>query len=70
MDITMCKGGNCPLKDQCFRHTAKPSEYQDYFTVVPYKIKNNEFKCNYLWTDNNQRVLNQLESILRGEGDK
>jgi hypothetical protein len=70
MNITMCKGGNCPLKDQCFRHTAKPSEYQDYFIVVPYKIKNNEFKCNYLWTDNNQRVLNQLESILRGEGDK
>ena len=70
MNITMCKGGNCPLKDQCFRHTAKPSEYQDYFIVVPYKIQNNEFKCNYLWTDNNQRVLNQLESILRGEGDK
>lgn len=70
MDITMCKGDNCPLKDQCFRYTAKPSEYQSYFVNTPYKIKNNEFKCNYLWTDNNQRVLNQLESILRGEGDK
>jgi hypothetical protein len=70
MDITMCKGDNCPLKDQCFRHTAKPDEYQSYFTVVPFKIKNNEFKCHYLWTDNNEAVINNINSILKGEGDK
>jgi|LakMenEpi03Aug12_release.lakeMendotaPanAssembly.Ray.scaffolds.fasta_scaffold09189_22 hypothetical protein len=70
MDITLCEGTNCPLKDQCFRHTAKPSEYQSYFTVVPFKIKNNEFKCHYLWTDNNEAVINNINSILKGEGDK
>lgn len=69
-DITMCEGKTCPLKDHCYRHKAKASEYQSYFIKEPYKIKNNKFKCNYLWTDNNQSILNELNSILKGEGDK
>jgi len=69
-DITMCKGDNCPLKDQCFRYTAKPSEYQSYLPKEPYTLEKNEFKCNMLWTKNNQSVLDQLNSILNGEGDK
>ena len=67
----MCEGKTCPLKDLCYRHTAKASEYQSYFTEEPYKIKNNKFKCEYLWwTDNNQSLIDQLNSILNGEGDK
>lgn len=66
----MCKGDNCPLKDQCFRYTAKPSEYQSYFVNTPYKIKSNKFKCEYLWADNNQAIIDNINSILNGEGDK
>lgn len=71
MDITMCEGKTCPLKDHCYRYTAKPNEFrQSYFVEEPYKIKNNKFKCDYLWTDDNQSILYQLNSILNGEGDK
>lgn len=70
MDITKCKGETCPLKDRCYRYTAKACEHQSYFIKEPYKIKNNKFKCDYLWTDDNQSVLAELNSILSGEGDK
>ena len=47
-DITMCPGGNCPLKENCYRFTAKASEYhQSYFAEAPYdhEAKN----CEYYW---------------------
>jgi hypothetical protein len=45
-DITKCKGTNCPMKQNCYRYTAKEDElYQAYFTEVP--IKNNE--CDMYW---------------------
>jgi hypothetical protein len=34
-DITMCSGERCPLKQICYRHTAKPSEQQSYFAQSP-----------------------------------
>ena len=34
-DITMCSGERCPLKQICYRHTAKPSEQQSYFAQAP-----------------------------------
>lgn len=34
-DIMMCKGDKCPLKQICYRHTAKPSNYQSYFVQAP-----------------------------------
>lgn len=70
MDITLCEGTNCPLKDQCFRYTAKPSEYQSYFTKEPYTLEKNKFKCEFLWTNDNHSVLDQLNSTLKKEGDK
>lgn len=36
-DITMCFGGGCPMKEQCYRYTAKPDKYrQSYFVGLPY----------------------------------
>lgn len=29
-DITMCSNNNCPVRNTCYRHTAKPSEIQSY----------------------------------------
>ncbi len=42
-DISMCEGKDCNLRETCYRFTAKPSEYQSYFT--PTLIKNNG--CEY-----------------------
>ena len=48
MDITLCKGLDCPLKETCFRHTAKPNEFrQSYFTNSPYDKENK--KCDYYY---------------------
>ena len=45
-DISMCTGGKCPQKNQCYRHTAFPSEYrQSYFCDPPYKMDG----CPYFW---------------------
>ena len=45
-DITMCTGERCPLKQICYRHTAKPSEFrQSYFMKPPIS----EGKCEYFW---------------------
>ena len=46
-DFTMCVGGDCPLKDNCYRYTAEPNEYrQSVFCTIPY---NEEGGCYYFW---------------------
>lgn len=38
VDITMCSGHGCPLKDKCYRYTAtKNPLWQSYFMEPPYK---------------------------------
>lgn len=36
-DITLCHGGDCPQKEQCYRFTASPSMRQSYFAEPPHK---------------------------------
>ena len=51
-DITMCPGTDCPLKETCYRYTAKPTQFsQSYFVDPP--IKDGE--CDYFW-DNGPRA--------------
>ncbi len=39
-DISMCTGGNCPLRLNCYRYTAKPEPLgQSYFGEPPYMLK-------------------------------
>lgn len=36
-DITMCKGEGCPIREACYRYTAKPDKYlQSWFMKSPY----------------------------------
>lgn len=55
MDITMCDGKTCPLKENCFRYIATPDkEYQSYFVDIPYDKK--EKDCKYYWgSESNKR---------------
>ena len=47
-DITMCSGKDCPLKESCYRYTAKPSEFrQSYFSIPPYNYHLR--KCIMYW---------------------
>jgi len=45
-DVTMCKGGSCPLRESCYRHTAKPGALQSYFLTPPVKA---DSTCSYFW---------------------
>jgi len=31
-DITMCDSVECPRKNECYRYTAKPSEYRQAYS--------------------------------------
>jgi hypothetical protein len=49
-DISMCAGTGCPLKEDCYRHTAKACEYrQSYFCEVPFGAKK-QGHCEYFWS--------------------
>ena len=64
-DITKCDGtkGNktCPLKDTCYRHTAKPNEFwQSYFVEIPLDFEKNV--CQYYWNDQQYKQCIPLNS--------
>jgi hypothetical protein len=60
-DIAKCLGTNCPYKETCYRYTAKPSDWQSYFSVPPIK----DGKCDYYWGENSQNIWNQLKDIVK-----
>jgi hypothetical protein len=63
-DITKCHGDNCPVKEDCYRFTAKPDEYwQSWFTESP--IENG--KCDMYWGPNGESIWNQLKDIVKGD---
>ena len=66
-DITMCKGGNCPHKEKCYRFTAKPSYYQSYFVEPP--IGHNG-KCDSYWGENGKDVWNEEDEIVKEKQSK
>ena len=41
-DITLCSGGNCPLKKNCYRYTAEVFGRQDFFGSIPFDFAVNQ----------------------------
>lgn len=68
----MCTGGDCSLKERCYRHTAKPDYYQTYLTNPPLK---DDGTCDYYWnneryaksknknTDDDDRPVSSVDSL-------
>jgi hypothetical protein len=52
-DISMCANEECPLKEKCYRYTAKPEMMQSYGDFKP--DENGE--CEYFW-DNKKQLVN------------
>jgi len=44
-DISMCGGRGCPLRDTCYRHTAKPDPHWQSYIGAPYK----DGECTHYW---------------------
>jgi hypothetical protein len=58
-DISMCAGGNCPKKQDCYRFIAKPSQYmQTYFVHPPYDVK--EQTCEMFWDNSEYKEKNSV----------
>ena len=55
----MCAGTGCPLKSECYRHTAPVNEHrQAYFVYVPY---DHAYKgCEY-FSDNHPEVKHEAK---------
>jgi len=63
-DITKCTGKECPVKNKCYRFTAKSSDYmQSFFTIPPIK----EGKCDMYWGEKSESIFNQLKDITNGK---
>lgn len=58
-DITMCRGGDCPLKNSCYRFLAKPSELQSY-TTPPFK----DGKCEIYWENDPKKIEQNSETKM------
>lgn len=57
-DITMCKGGECGIKKECYRYTAVPCEHmQAYFTKPPYAKKMGGTACEYFDSNRKYKVV-------------
>lgn len=52
-DITLCRGGTCPLRKKCHRYLARPYPIgQSYFAEVPYELRDTQTnECDYYWPE-------------------
>ena len=49
-DISMCRDHECPLKDSCYRFTAKPDpHWQSYFKGSPRGTAFGVDDCSHYW---------------------
>lgn len=55
VDISMCSGKGCPVKDSCYRYTATPSLHQSYI-IPPYD--NDKKECEYFLDNHGHFVEN------------
>lgn len=63
-DIAMCSGVDCPMKEKCHRFTAKPDEYQSYFSIPPFKKEHGKPDCEFFWGESADLLFAQLTSIM------
>ena len=47
-DIAMCQGGECPVRENCWRYIAPADRWQSYFGTPPF----DEDGCEYFWDVN------------------
>lgn len=59
-DITVCDGGECPLKNNCYRFLAERNPlWQSYFTEIPYNKETNT--CSEF--DKVNKKTNKMEKV-------
>ena len=66
MDITICNGLNCPLKEKCYRFTAPKGERMQSWIKAPFKIDKGKFDCEMFWGEASELLLEQMKGIMKG----
>ena len=66
MDIQMCSGEGCPIRQQCGRfNSVKDLTRQSFFVKPPFVIDNGKFTCDYYMGESSVLLLEQLKSIFK-----
>lgn len=67
-DITMCMGGDCPIKKLCYRHNAEIEGRQDFFGNLPFNFVTNS--CESFWKDEviDERIRLKAYQIWESNG--
>ena len=78
MDITMCKGEGCPVKEKCKRFIAEPGMMQSYFVGIPGKYDRYEnsptisrkqydmvWRCDMFWGEEQEGIMSILKDIIK-----
>ena len=50
-DIAMCENEKCPLKQDCFRYTATPSEHRQSYADFEPTVKDGKVSCDWFWAN-------------------
>lgn len=69
-DISMCKGDGCPIKDQCYRHTAPVSLYRQPWFSEP--LDHERESCDYYMMNENgfeerRKLIRRINRRPEGE---
>lgn len=64
-DISMCKGLTeervCPMREKCYRYTAKPTPYyQAWFVTAPVKFIHGSASCEGFLPESNYRPTSNI----------
>lgn len=62
-DITKCTNAKCPLRKNCFRFMAPPSDYQAYgdfqFTII-----DGNAECEYYYPMKKEKTINNDDKTI------
>ena len=59
LDITKCKGTDCPLKENCYRYNCEPNDFQSWFITPPFK----DNKCELFCEKSPKAIWKKLKNI-------
>lgn len=62
VDIAMCRRGDCPKKNTCFRYLAFPDEFQSY-VIINKPILDDD--CDLYWRCRNAKELKMMNRMNR-----
>ena len=64
-----CRGGDCIIKQDCYRYTVEGrSGWTPCFEKPPYQFIDGQFECKFYYGDNADYIMDELNSIM-GELD-